>query len=498
MVYIHHGHRVPEEESLGISIADDTSCADFSELTKKAQDAINSAKFSLRLSCSPKYLIYEGVWRSCKEAPNQFKEDLRYLFTLLGQGSLKPRVTECINLEEMTEVQDKIELLGKKGTIVCLPTALYEKKVYEYQVVSPDGGITKRDQHGFPLWEGGDDSDDEDEEESYSYASDAGYVKAPPSPLSDTLSDFHSMRSTPTQPMPRSSPDNLPALPEASSFTQQSDNNFNHQTNGGGDLLMHPMSDPSRTSGQEETSSLISSVGQNSATNASTENQTPSSEKTPFNDEELDLPLSIQFGGKKNKGRSRRYRAYQYQLRQKRAKESWKRLQQQEPSAEKTKDGNERHPSDELESCASQEDSKSVITTATAGSTKSARRLRRQARKQKDNPSECVETETAAKPLNDKPVVGDIVVRKRGKVKGLAAAEGVKEEDKLKLKGRNYASQRKVGDVWLQSEKRSDIQDARNENEDDTRDNSASAPPSSFKSLMNKWKQIEHGGMRLD
>lgn len=486
MVYIHHGHRVPEEESLGISIADDTSCPDFSELTKKAQDAINSAKFSLRLSCSPKYLIYEGVWRSCKEAPNQFKEDLRYLFTLLGQGSLKPRVTECINLEEMTEVQERIELLGKKGTIVCLPTALYEKKVYEY-------GFTKLDQHGFPLWEGGDDSDDEDEEESYSYASDAGYVKAPPSPLSDTLSDFHSMRSTSTQPMPR--PDNLPALPEASSFTQQSDNNFNHQTNGGGDLLMHPMSDPSRRysqRGQDETSSLISSVGQNSTTNASTENQTPSSEKTPFNDEELDLPLSIQFGGKKNKGRSRRYQAYQYQLRQKRAKESWKRSQQQGPSAEKIKDGNERHPTDELESCASQEDSKSVMSTATAGSTKSARRLRRQARKQKDKQSE-------AKPLNDKPVVGDIVVRKRGKVKGLAAAEGVKEEDKLKLKGRNYASQRKVGDARLQSDKRSDIQDARNENVDEcSRDNSASAPPSSFKSLMNKWKQIEHGEMRLD
>ena len=132
------------------------------------------------------------------------------------------------------------------------------------------------------------------------------------------------------------------------------------------------------------------------------------------------------------------------------------------------------------------------MSTATAGSTKSARRLRRQARKQKDKQSE-------AKPLNDKPVVGDIVVRKRGKVKGLAAAEGVKEEDKLKLKGRNYASQRKVGDARLQSDKRSDIQDARNENVDEcSRDNSASAPPSSFKSLMNKWKQIEHGEMRLD
>ena len=177
---------------------------------------------------------------------------------------------------------------------------------------------------------------------------------------------------------------------------------------------------------------------------------------------------------------------------QRKAKESWKRSQQQGPSAEKIKDGNERHPTDELESCASQEDSKSVMSTATAGSTKSARRLRRQARKQKDKQSE-------AKPLNDKPVVGDIVVRKRGKVKGLAAAEGVKEEDKLKLKGRNYASQRKVGDARLQSDKRSDIQDARNENVDEcSRDNSASAPPSSFKSLMNKWKQIEHGEMRLD
>ena len=489
MVYINHEHKIPEDESLGVSI-DDTSCADFSEITKKFQDAINSAKFSVRLSCSPKYLIYEGVWRSCKEAPNQFKEDLRYLLTLLGQGSLKPCVNECINLEEMTEVQDRIELLGKKGTIVCLPTALYEKKVYDYQVVSPDG-INKRDQHGFPLWEGGDDCGDEDEEESYSYASDAGYVKAPPS-SSDTLSDFHSMRSTSTQPMPRSSSDNLQALPEASSFTQQSENNFNKEANIV-DFLMHPMSDPS-SRGQDETSSLISSVGQNSATNASTGHQTALSANKPNEEDGGDLPLSIQFGRKKNKGRNRRYHAYQNQLRQKRAKESWKRLQQQEPSAvENTKDGNERHPSDELESCASQ-DSKSVITTATAGSTKSSRRLRRQARKQKGKQSGTVET--AAKPLDVKPVVGDIVVRKRGKVKGLTAEE-VKEEDKLKLKGYNYASQRKVGEIRLQSNKRSDDSDTRNENED-TRDSSASAPPSSFKSIMNKWKQIEDGGVRLE
>ena len=90
---------------------------------------MTSAKFSLRLECSPKYMVYKEVWLSCKEVPNQFKEDLRYIFTLVEWGSLKPNIAKCIiDLEEVPEVQDMIELLGKKGIVVCLPTALYEKK----------------------------------------------------------------------------------------------------------------------------------------------------------------------------------------------------------------------------------------------------------------------------------------------------------------------------------------------------------------------------------
>ena len=118
MVYIHHGHKDDMDDLTLVEMADN-GCLDgcaFDELTNKAKAAVNSAKFSLRLTCSPNYIVYEGVWPSCKENPNQFKEDLRYLFTLLGQGRLKPNVDECINLEEVSEVQDRIELLGKKGT----------------------------------------------------------------------------------------------------------------------------------------------------------------------------------------------------------------------------------------------------------------------------------------------------------------------------------------------------------------------------------------------
>jgi len=101
MVYIHHGHK-SDEDDLGI-ISDDVSCdgLQFHELARKAKEAMNSAKFNLRLACSPKYIVYEGVWPSCKANQSQFKEDLRYLLTLLGRGNLKPNVNECIGLEDV-------------------------------------------------------------------------------------------------------------------------------------------------------------------------------------------------------------------------------------------------------------------------------------------------------------------------------------------------------------------------------------------------------------
>ena len=132
MVYIHHGLSHIDGDELGLN-ADDVNCdgLHFHELAKKAKTLINSAKFSLRLACSPKYIVYEGVWPSCKSNKSQSKEDLRYLFPILGHGSLKPNITECIKSEDVAGVQDRIELLGKKGTVVCLPTALYKKKTYD-------------------------------------------------------------------------------------------------------------------------------------------------------------------------------------------------------------------------------------------------------------------------------------------------------------------------------------------------------------------------------
>lgn len=190
LVYIYHdGHKIDEDE-LG-SVANEISCdgIHFQELAKKAQNAMNSAKFSLRLACSPKYMVYEGVWPSCKEDPNQFKEDLRYLFTLLEQESLKPNIFKCIDLEEVSEVQDTIELLGKKGTVVCLPTALYEKKACH--VVPPEISL-KKDENGFLVMRDTQTARGAEDTLDFDYAIDAGYGTA--AQYGDTLSDFHRMR----------------------------------------------------------------------------------------------------------------------------------------------------------------------------------------------------------------------------------------------------------------------------------------------------------------
>ena len=84
MVYIHHGHKHIDEDDLGI-IADDVSYdgLHFQDLAEKARTIINSAKLSIRLACSLKYIEYEGVWPSCKGNQSQFKEDFRHLFTIL-------------------------------------------------------------------------------------------------------------------------------------------------------------------------------------------------------------------------------------------------------------------------------------------------------------------------------------------------------------------------------------------------------------------------------
>jgi len=385
IVYIHQGHK-HDGDDLG-TIADDVSCdgRHLTDLAKKARAALSSAKFSLRLACSPKYMCYEGVWPSCKESPSQFKEDLRYLFTLLGQGGLKPDVDECINLEEVAEAQDRIELLGKRGTIVCLPksaTPLYDKKAQH--VISPVSS-PRRDQQGFPV-ESEFNTPPYNDDPVHTYASDAGYIRG--AQACDTLSDFHCMSASASAPSPAPAPASeselasaspardtkknilLPALPEA---TPYSHSNFNHSTNGAMHHNFSPVRSTSGTRHQQEyypdeTSSLISSMGHSSTTNTST-GQTACSDgalkaSAPFTKE--DPPVSIQFRHKQSK----RYSAYQ---RQKRAKATWKKSHEN-----KNVEGKEKHA--QFNACSSEEKYVAISPST------SARKVRRDARK-REQPS---------------------------------------------------------------------------------------------------------------
>lgn len=448
-MYIQQSHK-EEDEDL-VSLAGEVSCdgLQFQELARKAQAAVNSAKFSLRLACSPMYYTY-SVWPSCKENPSQFKEDLRYLFTLLGQGNLKPNVTECINLEEVGEVQERIELLGKKGTVVCLPTALYEKKAYA--VVAPQN-YPKRDQHGFPVLDGS----DFDSDPLQSYASDAGYVKVAHHQPSDTLSDFNRM--------PRTSIDNgsasLPVLPETSSYSNVHPfhNDTYHQTN--------HFDRASATSDyafehnryQYDTSSMIGSVGQISAANVSVGHQTALSDgalksRSPFGGEEL--PLSIQFRNKEG----RRYRAYQ---RQKKAKETWKRSQQQQQSskteAEKELDANPSPMTPAVETRASY----------------STRKMRREARTGRGQTSAAPAEKSSGNATKAAPAT-NLEVQPR-------VAE-MKTADVQQLKGPSSASPgSRSQDMRFKSAGQEPCKDSRSEQDEyDAGD---------FRSVLSKWKNID-------
>jgi len=179
------------------NLAEEVSCSNClqcspKEITRKAQAAINSAKFSLRLSLSPKYLEYDGLWASCKEDSTQFKEDLRYLFALLGRGNLKPNITECISLDEIAGVQERIEIQGKMGTVICLPFALSEKKSHRgIDQESPRSGtpemLPSMKTRSINLHHQRERQDNF----ANNYAVDSGYVKE--THINDSLSDFHRM-----------------------------------------------------------------------------------------------------------------------------------------------------------------------------------------------------------------------------------------------------------------------------------------------------------------
>lgn len=322
MVYIHSGPK-DESDELGI-MTEDVNCdvLHFQELANKAKAALDSAKFSMLLACSPQYIVYDGVWKSCKENPNQFKEDLRYLFTLLGRGHLKPNISECIGLEDMAGVQDRIELLGKPGTIVCLPTALYEKKTFVDHESSPKKGL---DAHGFPLLENASNRINiHDDEVENTYAFDAGYIK-PASPAHDILSDFHHMRDVGRNAPAADEQSKVqalkPKIPETTIFSSSPSNQR------GGSLAPPPHSQ-SYSIGANEASSYMSSVGYNSVTNFSPGQTALSvgalSAMRPVLGE--DPPTSIEF-------RSRQARKRNAFQRQKRAKERLNKSIQQNKDA---------------------------------------------------------------------------------------------------------------------------------------------------------------------
>lgn len=183
----------------------------FQDLAKKAREVVALTKFSLRLTCSPQFVTYRGIWASCKEDQAVFQRDLSFLFKLLEAGKLKPHVEECISPEDIPSVQGRIELEGKKnrGTVVCLPAPLYEKKA-AVNVVSPFNSPEDVSHHSsVSKWDEDIDGGQVDAV-SYAenYAADSGYIFNHYKPSAETaavvaatsdedcnidLSDFHSM-----------------------------------------------------------------------------------------------------------------------------------------------------------------------------------------------------------------------------------------------------------------------------------------------------------------
>lgn len=451
LVHIHQGHKEDEDDL--VTIADEVNCdgVHFQCLAKKCKAAMDSAKFNLLLACTPKYIEYEGVWRSCKESPSLFKEDLRFLFTLLGQGSLKPNVTECIGLEEVAGAQDRIELVGNEGIIVCLPTALYEKKVQ----VSSDAlslvNSTRNDRKGF-LVESNDDNPAD------TYASDSGYGSTS---AHDTLSDFHDMHDT------KQCTSSLPVLPEATSYSHTT--NMDHRTRFGA-VHRHSSLVESTNQRQDDASSMISSVSHGSYANAST-TQTALSDSAlratkPSSKE--DPPSSIQFRIKQ----TRRYRAYQRQFQ---AKERWKKSQVQQQQG----DGEEKlHP--ELDSQPSQE--KPPLSPQSYSARKAARRREARMRGQTST-----ETRTSVDVKPDIKAAHDETEEPNEEQTRVNAREESKSNKRTHEVVRRAVHNYRSHDAQSKSDDK-ELQESRNEDES-ARD---AANSDSFNAVMNKWRNINN------
>jgi NADPH:quinone reductase-like Zn-dependent oxidoreductase len=201
MVYVQPPNNINQDDGNNVIFSDDSfDGREFlQDLANKARGAFVSAKFNCQLTCSQQFSTYEGIWANCKEDPILFKKDLRFLLTLLSEGKLNPEIEERVCLEDVPGIQDRIELEGKHGTIVCLPTTLFEKKANTVAAI-------KSRSRNQPT---------SDTEQSTScrnsYAVDSGYVR----PTYDTLSDFNFLTPKPFEDESVANP----FLDQAASFT---------------------------------------------------------------------------------------------------------------------------------------------------------------------------------------------------------------------------------------------------------------------------------------
>ena len=176
------------------------------EVVNKAKEWGHEAVRSLRLTCSSQFVSYRGVRASCKENKRLFKNDLAFLFKLLNDGKLKPHVEECISPEDIPRARNKIVSDGKRGTVVCLPAPLYEKKAVN--VVSPIN--SPEDASHYSIASKWKDEDGGIVMNAESYAADAGYIvthkKQFPyltaATIDEELSDYHGINVASAQPSP--------------------------------------------------------------------------------------------------------------------------------------------------------------------------------------------------------------------------------------------------------------------------------------------------------
>jgi hypothetical protein len=459
-VYTHHGHKQADEDMGSIGgLADEVGCCKCSpqELTKKAQEAINTAKFNLRLTCSPNYIVYNGLWPSCKEKPNQFKEDLRYLFTLLGQGGLKPTVAECITLEEVAGVQDRIEVLGTKGTVVCMPTALYEKKACHN--ISPE--FLPRDINDFI-----------DDDLTNKYAVDAGYVKD--THACDTLSDFHRMHNH---------EQSFPVIQEASPYPHR---NFGNLP---GDLMHCSTSTTGSVerghseSQQEFMHHWSLRMGSNDKDSAGNRSMAKGDLHTKYPTK--DPPVSILSPREK----SRRYKAYHQYQRQKLAEviQTNKLTKKNDEIGSSASFGTKKN--DGLGCTSSFGTNKNDVhsSSSSVGTPyTSARKLRRESRKkEKSNAGSLANTKKRDSSSAIDAIKNDVsIICVQSSEKPKAAAGKEVDRNKIKPTLSEYFSQ----NAPVKTEKQRHCE---SRHEDNCARGDSSSPSSSFQEIRKKWEQKE-------